>query len=135
MPNGHSTHPVALAVTTTVQKTRGLSYKQRLLLIALVMLISLICGCSGPEIDASSNQSMQVSIEHIRAALTDEKRTAFDRALIDLNDMLFNQTDAVSQATIGLYRPEALLRKILHNKTADDVIDMVEEHRKKLHKK
>jgi hypothetical protein len=102
------------------------------LIIALVMLVSLLYGCGGPVIDASSDQSMQASIEHIRAALTDENRAAFDRALIDLNDMLFNRTDAVSQATIGLYRPEALLRKILHNKTAGDVIDMVEEHRQKL---
>jgi hypothetical protein len=31
-----------------------------------------------------------------------------------------------------MYRPEALLRKILHGKTAGNVIDMVEEHRKKL---
>jgi hypothetical protein len=135
MPNGHSTHQVALAATTAVQQTRAHSYKQRLLIIALVMLVSLLYGCGGPVIDASSDQSMQASIEHIRAALTDENRAAFDRALIDLNDMLFNRTDAVSQATIGLYRPEALIRKILHNKTAGDVIDMVEKHRQKLREK
>ena len=132
MPNGHSTHQVALAATTAAQQTRAHIYKQRLLIIALVVLLSLLYGCGGPVIDASSDQSMQASIEHIRAALTDENRAAFDRALIDLNDMLFNRTDAVSQATIGLYRPEALLRKILHGKTARDVIDMVEEHRQKL---
>jgi uncharacterized membrane protein len=135
MPNGHSTHQVALAATTAVQKTRAHIYKQRLLIIALVMLVSLLYGCGGPVIDASSDQSMQASIEHIRTALTDENRAAFDRALIDLNDMLFNRTDAVSQATIGLYRPEALIRKILHNKTAGDVIDMVEKHRQKLREK
>ena len=132
MPNGHSTHRGTLAAKTIIKQTRTHSYKQRLLIIALVVLISLLYGCSGPVIDASSDQSMQASIEHIRAALTDENRAAFDRALIDLNDMLFNRTDAVSQATIGLYRPEALLRKILHGKTARDVIDMVEEHRQKL---
>jgi uncharacterized membrane protein len=135
MPNGHSTNRVALAATTAVQQTRTYTLRQRLLIIALVMLVSLIYGCGGPVIDASSDQSMQASIEHIRAALTDENRAAFDRALIDLNDMLFNRTDAVSQATIGLYRPEALIRKILHNKTAGDVIDMVEKHRQKLREK
>ena len=132
MPNGPSTHQVALSAKTAVQQTRAHSYKQRLLIITLVLLVSLLYGCGEPVIDASSDQSMQASIKHIRAALSDENRAAFDRALIDLNDMLFNQTDAVSQATIGLYRPEALLRKILHGKTARNVIDMVEEHRQKL---
>jgi hypothetical protein len=75
---------------------------------------------------------MQSSIEQIRSTLNAEDNAAFDKALIDLNDMLFNRTDAVSQATISMYRPEALLRKILHDKTASDVIDMVEDHCKKL---
>ena len=92
----------------------------------------MIAGCGGPVIDASTGQSMQASIEHIRSTLNAEDNAAFDKALIDLNDMLFNRTDAVSQATISMYRPEALLRKILHDKTARDVIDMVEEHRKKI---
>ena len=132
MPNGHSTHRGTLAAKTIIKQTSTHSYKQRLLIIAVVVLGSLLYGCGGPVIDASSDQSMQTSIKHIRAALTDENRTAFDRALIDLNNMLFNQTDAVSQATISLYRPETLLRKILHNKTAGEVIDMVEAHRQKL---
>jgi len=135
MSNGHNTHQVALAATTAVQQTRAHSYKQRLLIIASVMLVSLFYGCGGPAIDASSEQSMQTSIEHIRAALTHKTRAEFNQALIDLNDMLFNPTDAVSQATISLYRPEALLRKILHNKTAGEVINMVEKHRQKLREK
>jgi hypothetical protein len=46
--------------------------------------------------------------------------------------MLFNRTDAVSQATIGRYRPEALLRKILHHKNAREVVRMVERHRRRI---
>ena len=103
--------------------------KQRLLTAAVLSLTTLLIGCGGPEIDASSNQSMQASIEHISSTLDDENRAEFDTALLDLNDMLFNSADAVSQATISLYRPDALLRKILHGKTARDVIDMVEKHR------
>jgi len=75
---------------------------------------------------------MQKSIEHIRARLETGKRAEFETALADLNDMLFKPTDAVSQASIGLYRPDALVRKILHRKNADDVIRMVEHHRRRL---
>ena len=92
----------------------------------------MLTGCGGPAIDASTTHSMQSSIEHIHSTLNAEDSAAFDKALIDLNDMLFNRTDAVSQATISMYRPEALLRKILHGKTARTVIDMVEDYRQKL---
>jgi hypothetical protein len=103
-----------------------------MVLYAFFLSAFMLAGCSGPVIDASTAQSMQSSIEHIRSTLNAEDNAAFDKALTDLNDMLFNRTDAVSQATLSMYRPEALLRKILHGKTARDVIDMVEEYRQKL---
>lgn len=101
---------------------------------ALFILIMLTAfGCGGPSIDASTQDSMQKSIEHIRSTLDTSERAAFDAALADLNDLLFNTTDAVSRATISMYRPETLLRKILHGKTARQVITMVtkykQEHR------
>jgi hypothetical protein len=103
-----------------------------MLLAAFFFSALMLIGCGGPAIDASTTHSMHSSIEHIRSTLNAEDKAEFDKALIDLNDMLFNRSDAVSQATISLYRPEALLRKILHDKTARDVIDMVEEYRQKL---
>jgi len=121
--------------TCPARKKIILSFKtaaqNHLFLIISAILYALLMGCSGPSIDASSETSMQSSIEHMRSTLNDADKAAFDKALLDLNDMLFNSTDAVSQATISMYRPEALLRKILHNKTARRVIDMVEEHRQK----
>jgi len=110
------------------------AYSSALNLLPGIFFISalMLTGCGGPAIDASTTHSMQSSIDLIRSTLNTEDSAAFDKALKDLNDMLFNRTDAVSQATISMYRPEALLRKILHGKTAGDVIDMVEEHRKKL---
>ena len=108
------------------------SHGSRLLMCAFFLSALMLAGCGGPVIDASTAHSMQSSIEHISSQLNAEDNAAFDKALIDLNDMLFNRTDAVSQATISMYRPEALLRKILHGKTARDVIDMVEEYRQKL---
>jgi len=134
MPNGHNMHPGALAAEKSKQ-TRIYISRQYRLIILLVLFAGLLCACGGPVIDATSDQSMQASIKQIRSSLTSENRAAFNTALFDLNDMLFNRTDAVSQATIGLYRPEALLRKILHNKTARDVIVMVEQHRQKLREK
>jgi hypothetical protein len=97
--------------------------------VAVYMAI-ILSGCGGPEIDATSERSMTASIEHIRSRLDDDERNEFETALADLNDMLFNTTDAVSQATISQYRPDALLRKILHGKTAREVIVMVEQHRR-----
>jgi hypothetical protein len=108
------------------------SHGSRLLLCAFILSALMLTGCGGPAIDASTTHSMQSSINYIRSTLNPEDNAAFDKALMDLNDMLFKRTDAVSQATISMYRPEALLRKILHGKTAGNVIDMVEEHRKKL---
>ena len=73
---------------------------------------------------------MRTSIEHIRTKLDNSDRAEFDAALNELNDILFNTTDAVTQATISLYRPEALLRKITHGKSAREVITMVTKYRR-----
>lgn len=131
MPDGHNTHHTPSARPGMKQPDTAHTLKKRLLVSALVLFIGLIAGCNGPEIDASSDQSLQFSIEHIRSTLDTENRAAFDAALIHLNDLLFHNTDAVSQATISLYRPESLLRKILHAKTAREVIVMVKKHRQK----
>jgi hypothetical protein len=117
---------------SAANNTTACSAGSHIVLCAFFLCALMLAGCGGPVIDASTGQSMQSSIEQIRSTLNAEDNAAFDKALTDLNDMLFNRSDAVSQATISMYRPEALLRKILHNKTARDVIDMVEEHRKKL---
>lgn len=98
----------------------------------LVITAALTAAGCAPTIDASTESTMQDSIKNIRLTLDAADRKAFDTALLDLNDMLFKRTDAVSQATIGLYRPEALVRKILHRKNACDVIRMVEHHRRQL---
>jgi hypothetical protein len=73
---------------------------------------------------------MHKSIEHIRSTLDTSEKAAFDAALTDLDNILFNTTDAVSQATISMYRPETLMRKILHGKTAREVISMVTEYKR-----
>ena len=133
MPNSNNRNHTSPASRTRIKQPGTHTIKQRLLIVVLLVLIALISGCGDPEIDASNAYSMQSSIEGIRSTLSNDNRAEFDTALIDLNDMLFNRTDAVSQATISLYRPDALLRKILHDKTARDVIDMGEKHRRKLH--
>jgi hypothetical protein len=134
MPNSNSSNTTSPAARTRIKHGTH-TRKQRLLIVVLLVCIALIIGCGELEIDASNDHSMQSSIEGIRSTLSIENRAKFDTALIDLNDMLFKRTDAVSQATISAYRPEALVRKILHDKTARDVIDMVEKHRQKLHEK
>ena len=97
--------------------------------ILLIIIMLTAFGCGGPSIDASSQESMQKSIEHIRSTLDTSERVAFDTALADLNELLVNSTDAVSQATISMYRPETLQRKILHGKNAREVITMVTEYK------
>jgi hypothetical protein len=87
-------------------------------------------GCGGPAIDASSEDSLQASLERIHARLSIEERAALDTALEDLNQLLFHSNDAVTHATISQYRPEALLRKILHGKNARQVITMMEKYRR-----
>lgn len=128
MPSVHSMYVFASIANGTTACSDGL----RLLLCVFFLSVFMLIGCGKPAIDASTTHSMQSSIEHIRSTLNAADNAAFDKALLDLNDMLFNRSDAVSQATISMYRPEALLRKILHDKTARDVIDMVAEHRQKI---
>lgn len=122
------TRPAVLLIIETLNDR---TFKHYFLIPALLVFVSILSGCGGPEIDASNEHSLQVSLDRIRTNLDTENRRSFDTALADLNDMLFNSTDAVSQATISLYRPEALIRKILHGKTAQEVIVMVDEHRQK----
>ena len=98
--------------------------------LASACFLFLCAGCGLSDIDASSADRMAVSIEHIRAQLREEELQRFDNALRELNDILC-RPDALTQATIGFTRPETLVRKILHGKSAVEVIAMVEAYQKK----
>lgn len=90
----------------------------------------LLCACGPPAVDAGSEQRMRESLRFVRMQLEAGQREEFDRALRDLDDMLFNSSDALSSATISRMRPGALKRKILHGKTAREIIAMVDKHRR-----
>jgi len=131
MKYGHSIHFAFLKNLTALFAVKTYFQKKRAAIAVLLMCsIMMPLGCGGPSIDASSENSMRTSIEHIRTRLDTSDRAEFDAALNELNDILFNTTDAVTQATISLYRPEALLRKILHGKSAREVITMVMKYRR-----
>jgi len=101
----------------------------RRLLIPVVLL--LLAGCGPARIDASSDESMKRSIERIRAALPAEEKSRFDKALQDIDDILFHPPVTATRATVGFSRPDMLLRKILNDKSAAEVVSMVESYKKK----
>lgn len=97
----------------------------------LLMFFLIYPGCGPAGIDTSSEEMMKRSIERIRGDLPEGERRRFDKALEDIDAILFDPSVAVTQATIGFSRPEMLLRKILDNKSAEEVISMVEDYKKK----
>ncbi len=101
----------------------------RLILLFLFMFSVFCYGCGPGTIDASNEQTLTQSIKALRSELSTPQQQDFDNALKDIDDILFNPSFAVTQATIGFSRPESLIKRILDGKSAEDVIIMVRNYK------
>lgn len=92
-------------------------------LLISIFIAFIFIGCNTSKIDARNKDMMDRSIEEINKSLTDEKKKEFEEALEIILDNQFKIstkwmfTKRVHTDTISYDE-----QKLLHNKTADEVI-------------
>ncbi len=92
--------------------------------VFITILVFGICsGCQpAPRIDASSEEAMQTSLERVREALPEKKRTRFDESLTILN---FQEQGLKGDLLDRLGVPSRMdeeKKSLIHGKTADEII-------------
>lgn len=93
---------------------------QKILLPALVALV--LAGCSEPQVDSTTDDSMKSSIEKVRMALPQEKRADFDRAI---KVLAFSQIDMKSlfvDGASGVSTSKEKMKDILNGKTGVQIL-------------
>ncbi|AKL98366.1 DUF6694 family lipoprotein [Endomicrobium proavitum] len=110
---------------------------KKLFLCAVCAIFLFACsnGFGGqPKIDASSIESITTSLNAIRASLPEEKKEAFEGALIatifyavmtDLGNSTAGQKEKTEEEVLQIYK------KYLNGKTADQIIVQAEELQEK----
>lgn len=103
-------------------------------LLVSVFIAFILIGCDStprddtPRIDTSSNHMVDSSIEKIRESLTDEKKREFEVALdIVLDNQLKISTKGLFTKRVHTNILNYDEKKLLHNKSADDVIAEAKE--------
>ncbi|MDY0301431.1 MAG: hypothetical protein RBQ99_07600 [Trichlorobacter sp.] len=94
---------------------------KRIFWVAVVLLTLSMVGCSKPTIDASSDESMQSSVQKVRKRLSDAKQAEFDEAI---QILAFSQIDlaAIIAGGASSVSVEAKMKGALNGKTAEEVI-------------
>lgn len=95
----------------------------------VLVVFSILAGCSDPKIDASSDEAMKASVEKVRKSLSETKQNDFDEAI---QVLVFSQIDMKSlfsknAAEAGSLEGKA--RELLDGKTGEQVIAEAERVR------
>ena len=98
-------------------------------LLVSAFIVFILIGCDNtPRIDASANYMVDSSMKKIRESLTDEKKREFEAALdIVLDNQLKISTKGLFTKRVHTDTLNYDERKLLHNKSADDVIAEAKE--------
>lgn len=117
---------------------------KRIFFCGILILITILAGCSDPKIDASSDESMRASVAKVRKSLSDQKQKEFDEAMqqiiafnmLDMEDVFkqgvtgANDMEGVfKQSATGFLKLEGKIRQSLNGKTAKQVIAEAERIR------
>ena len=117
---------------------------KRIFFCGILILITILAGCSEPKIDASSDESLRASVAKVRKSLSDQKQKEFDEAMqqiiafnmLDVEDVFKqgdiganNMEDVFKQSTAGFLKLEGKIRQSLDGKTAKQVIAEAERIR------
>jgi hypothetical protein len=86
-----------------------------------------LSGCGDPTIDASSDESMMVSIEKVRNALPDNQKEKFDKSLQVLAFSNFNFEAIIEGGAIAPRNIRAKVKGSINGKTGEEVIAAADE--------
>jgi len=90
--------------------------------LILVVLLAVLCGgCSKPRIDASTDDSLEQSLDRVRASLPESRRPAFDASLSTISTILESIID-FRAVDVGVASMQAAFKQALNGKTGDEVI-------------
>ncbi|MBB1201392.1 hypothetical protein EGM70_13955 [Enterobacteriaceae bacterium 89] len=98
-------------------------------LISVALLAFMLTGCGEPKIDGSSDQALRESVQKVREALPEDKRTEFDDAIkviafqVSMKEMM--QAGANSNTADVANK----LKSSLSGKTGEEVIGEAEQIR------
>ena len=84
-------------------------------LFASAVVLSLLTGCGGPTLDASSEDTLKTSADKVMAGLSAEKQEKFQKAMGAL--MI-----KAAMASTGEESAKAKIKETFNGKTADDII-------------
>ena len=94
---------------------------------ALTMAVA-IAGCGDPSIDASSDESLQTSIAHVRGSLPESKHEEFDKAVMAVSFGQMEVSDLFGAAASPALM-ESRMKQSLDGKTAEQVFARAEQVR------
>lgn len=81
-----------------------------------------LTGCSDPSIDASTDESMKVSVEKVRQSLPEDRRGPFDEALKILAFSQITLKGIFADGASGLDTTKGKMKDALHGKSGEQVI-------------
>ena len=99
-------------------------------LILISVLVLFLSGCSDPKIDASTDESIKVSIEKVRQSLPDDKRAEFDDALKILAFSQISLKGLFADGATGVSSAKGKMKDVLNGKTGEEVIAEAERIKK-----
>ena len=103
---------------------------KRIFFCGILILITILAGCSEPKIDASSDESLRASVAKVRKSLSDQKQKEFDEAMQQIIAFnMLDMEDVFKQSTAGFLKLEGKIRQSLDGKTAKQVIAEAERIR------
>jgi hypothetical protein len=90
-------------------------------ILCAVGLVAVL-GCAEPKIDASSDESMQQSVQKVRESLPEDRRDDFDTALQTLAFSQIDMKELLAEGAAGTGNLEGKVKESLDGKTGEEVI-------------
>ncbi|MEL0550758.1 hypothetical protein EDF82_1438 [Raoultella sp. BIGb0399] len=91
-------------------------------LLAVGILALFLTGCGDLTLDASTQETLQTSMAKIQQSLPDAKRTEFTSAMSTIVEQQISAAFVMGSNRPSNLELEDRFRKLIHGKTADEVI-------------
>jgi hypothetical protein len=90
--------------------------------ILCTIVLAALSGCADPTIDASSDESLEQSVQKVREALPESRRSDFDDAIQVLAFSQIDMKELLAEGATGTGNLEGKVRQSLDGKTGEEVI-------------